>query len=65
MKLPVVSSSHLISELKKRGFTEARYQGKGSHTALISTCDTDQKLLIIVPKRDIIPVYYLRESIGE
>ena len=56
MKLPRVSSAHVISGLKKRGFTEARYQGKGSHTALIRIDTTGQKLLVIVPKRDILPV---------
>lgn len=56
MKLPRVSSAHLISELKKRGFTEAQHQGKGSHIALIRTDDTGQKLLVIVPKRDILPI---------
>jgi predicted RNA binding protein YcfA (HicA-like mRNA interferase family) len=56
VKLPRVSSAHLISELKKRGFIEARHQGKGSHTALIKTDDTGQKLLVIVPKRDILPI---------
>jgi predicted RNA binding protein YcfA (HicA-like mRNA interferase family) len=56
VKLPRVSSSHVISELKKRGFTDARYQGKGSHTALIRVDTTGQKLLVIVPKRDILPI---------
>ena len=56
MKLPRVSSAHVISELKKRGFTEARYQGKGSHSALIRIDNTGQKLLVIVPKRDILPI---------
>jgi predicted RNA binding protein YcfA (HicA-like mRNA interferase family) len=56
VKLPRVSSGHLISQLKKRGFTEALHQGKGSHTALICTDDTGQKLLVIIPKRDILPI---------
>jgi predicted RNA binding protein YcfA (HicA-like mRNA interferase family) len=56
VKLPRVSSAHIISELKKRGFTEARHQGKGSHTALIRIDNTGQKLLIIIPKRDIVPI---------
>ena len=56
MKLPRVSSAYLILELKKRGFTEARHQGKGSHTALIRTDNKGQKLLVIVPKRDILPI---------
>jgi len=42
--------------LKKRGFTDARYQGKGSHTALIRIDNTSQKLLVIIPKRDILPI---------
>jgi len=56
VKLPRVSSAHIISELKKRGCSEARHQGKGSHTALIRVDCTGQKLLVIVPKRDILPV---------
>ena len=56
MKLPRVSSTHIISELKKRGFTEARHQGKGSHTALICIDSSGQKLLVIIPKRDILPI---------
>ena len=56
MKLPRVSSSHVISELKKRGFSEAFHQGKGSHTALIRIDNTGQKLLVIIPKRDILPI---------
>lgn len=56
MKLPRVSSAHVISELKKRGFTDARFQGKGSHTALIRIDNTSQKLLVIIPKRDILPI---------
>jgi len=56
VKLPRVSSAHIISELKKRGFVEARHQGKGSHTALICTDSTGQKLLVIIPKRDILPI---------
>ncbi len=56
MKLPRVSSSHVISELKKRGFIEAFHQGKGSHTALIRIDNTGQKLLVIIPKRDILPI---------
>jgi predicted RNA binding protein YcfA (HicA-like mRNA interferase family) len=56
VKLPRVSSAHVISELKKRGFADARYQGKGSHTALIRIDNTGQKLLIIVPKRDVLPI---------
>jgi predicted RNA binding protein YcfA (HicA-like mRNA interferase family) len=56
VRIPRVSSAHLISELKKRGFTEARHQGKGSHTALIRADSNGQQLLIIIPKRDILPI---------
>ncbi len=56
MKLPRVSSSRVVSQLKKRGFTEACHQGKGSHAALIRIDETGQKLLVIVPKRDILPI---------
>jgi len=56
VKIPRVSSAHVVSALKKRGFTDARYQGKGSHTALIHEDNAGQKLLVIVPKREILPV---------
>ncbi|MDD5144500.1 type II toxin-antitoxin system HicA family toxin [Methanoregula sp.] len=55
MKLPRVSSAFLIKRLMKRGFEKARHQGKGSHTVLFKTDATGQKLLVVVPKRDILP----------
>ena len=55
MKLPRVSSSFVIKRLKKIGFENARYQGKGSHTALYMVDEGGQKLLVIVPKRDVLP----------
>ena len=51
MKLPRVSSAHVISELKKRGFTDARYQGKGSHTALIRIDNTGLETAGNYPKK--------------
>ena len=55
MKLPRVSSSFLIKRLKKAGFELARHQGKGSHTVLFRQDERGQKLLVVVPKRDILP----------
>ena len=55
MKLPRVSSSFVIKRLKKAGFELARHQGKGSHTALFKQDENGQKLLVVVPKRDILP----------
>ena len=55
MKLPQVSSNIIIKKLKHIGFHEAPYQGKGSHVALYK--DTDgAKLLVIIPRRDPIPI---------
>lgn len=55
MKLPQISSSTLIKKLKKKGFREAPYQGKGSHVALYKEAN-GTKILIIIPKRDPIPI---------
>ena len=41
---------------KRGGLHQALHQGKRSHTALICTNDTGQKLLVIIPKRDILPI---------
>ena len=56
MKFPRVSSTFIIKRLKKVGFENARHQGKGSHTVLFKIDDKRQKLLVVVPKRDILPV---------
>ena len=56
MKFPRVSSTFIIKRLKKVGFEKARHQGKGSHTVLFKVDDKGQKLLVVVPKRDILPV---------
>ncbi len=55
MKLPQVSSNTLIKKFKKIGFQEAPYQGKGSHLALYKESN-GTKILIIIPKRDPIPI---------
>ena len=55
MKLPRVSSNTLIKKFKRIGYLDAPFQGKGSHVALYK--DTDgMKLLVIIPKRDPIPI---------
>ncbi|MDX8550786.1 type II toxin-antitoxin system HicA family toxin [Methanospirillum sp. J.3.6.1-F.2.7.3] len=42
-------------EVKKKGFREAPYQGKGSHLAQYKKSN-GTKILIIIPKRDPIPI---------
>ena len=55
MKLPQVSSHTLIKKFKRIGYQDAPFQGKGSHVALYK--DTDgTKLLVIIPKRDPVPI---------
>lgn len=55
MKLPVVSSAHVVRCLKRARFVEAVHQGKGSHVALFKLDEQGQKRLVIVPRRDPIP----------
>jgi predicted RNA binding protein YcfA (HicA-like mRNA interferase family) len=56
VKLPRVSSAFVIKRLKKAGFELARHQGKGSHTVLFRQDKDGQKLLVVIPKRDILPL---------
>jgi predicted RNA binding protein YcfA (HicA-like mRNA interferase family) len=60
VKIPRVSSTFLIKRLKKVGFEEAPYQGKGSHTVLFRIDLKGQKLLVVVPRRDELPVGVIR-----
>lgn len=55
MKLPQVSSNTLIKKFKRIGFHEAPFQGKGSHVALYRDAE-GAKLLVIIPRRDPIPI---------
>lgn len=55
MKLPQVSSNTLIKKFKRIGYQDAPFQGKGSHVALYKDAD-GTKLLVIIPKRDPIPI---------
>ncbi|PWR73380.1 type II toxin-antitoxin system HicA family toxin [Methanospirillum stamsii] len=55
MKLPQVSSHTLIKKFKRIGYQDAPFQGKGSHVALFKDAD-GTKLLVIIPKRDPIPI---------
>lgn len=55
MKLPQVSSHTLIKKFKRIGYQDAPFQGKGSHVALYKDAD-GTKLLVIIPKRDPIPI---------
>ena len=55
MKLPQVSSHTLIKKFKRIGYQDAPFQGKGSHVALYKDAD-GTKLLVIIPKRDPLPI---------
>jgi len=55
VKLPRISSSFVIKRLQKADFELARHQGKGSHTVLFRQDEHGQKLLVVVPKRDVLP----------
>ena len=55
MKLPQVSSHTLIKKFKRIGYQDAPFQGKGSHVALYKDAD-GTKLLVIIPKRDPVPI---------
>ncbi|MCQ1538161.1 addiction module toxin, HicA family [Methanocalculus taiwanensis] len=54
-KLPLLSSEVIIKKLKKAGFTDAPFQGKGSHSALYKVRDDGRKLLVIIPKNNPVP----------
>lgn len=54
MKLPQVSSNTLIKNIRI-GYQDAPFQGKGSHVALYKDAD-GTKLLVIIPKRDPVPI---------
>lgn len=55
MKIPQISSQTLIKKFKRIGYQDAPFQGKGSHVALYK--DTNgTKLLVIIPKRDPVPI---------
>jgi predicted RNA binding protein YcfA (HicA-like mRNA interferase family) len=52
-----VSSSPGYFGVEEEGFYKKHATlGKGSHTALIRIDNTGQKLLLIIPKRDILPI---------
>jgi predicted RNA binding protein YcfA (HicA-like mRNA interferase family) len=55
VKLPVVSSAHLVRSLRRAGFADAVHQGKGSHVALFKIDEHGHKRLVIVPRRDPVP----------
>ena len=55
MKLPQVSSHTLIKKFKRMGYLDAPFQGKGSHVPLYKDAD-GIKLLVIIPKRDPLPI---------
>jgi predicted RNA binding protein YcfA (HicA-like mRNA interferase family) len=55
VKIPVVSSMHVVRCLRQIGFVPAVHQGKGSHVALFKIDQQGQKRLVIVPRRDPLP----------
>lgn len=55
MKLPVVSSEHVVRGLRRAGFADAVHQGKVSHVARFKVDAHGQKRLVIVPRRDPVP----------
>ena len=55
MKVPVVSSTHVVRCLMQIGFVQAVHQGKGSHVALFKLDKQGQKRLVVVPRRDPLP----------
>ena len=54
MKLPILSSSDIITILKKAGFNYAPKRGKGSHIAFCKK-QGDKTRLVIIPKRKEVP----------
>jgi predicted RNA binding protein YcfA (HicA-like mRNA interferase family) len=54
VKLPQVSS-HTLKNFERIGYQDAPFQGKGSHVVLYKD-DDGTKLLVIIPKRDPIPI---------
>ncbi len=60
MKLPVVSSSDLVSFLLGIGFEYAPKRGKGSHIALYKIDKSGSVSLVIIPRVKSIPIGTLR-----
>jgi len=55
VKLPSLSSTHIIRALRKAGFVEAPERGKGSHRAFVSRDSSGHTRLVIVPYGKDIP----------
>ena len=53
-KIPALSSKQVIKALRSAGFENAPKKGKGSHIALVKI-EADRPLLVIIPKRKVIP----------
>ena len=53
-KIPALSSKQVIKALRSAGFENAPKKGKGSHIALVKI-EADRPLLVIIPKRNVIP----------
>jgi predicted RNA binding protein YcfA (HicA-like mRNA interferase family) len=54
-KIPNIASEKLIRKLLKHGFVYAPVKGKGSHTALLRVDEKENKHLVIIPNRNLIP----------
>jgi len=55
-KLPALSSEQIISALRRAGFRYAPKRGKGSHSALTGTDLAGRIRLVIVPRRNTVPI---------
>ena len=64
-KLPSVSSNKIIKRLLKSGFDYAPIKGKGSHIALVRIGNNGEKYLVIIPKRDPVPIGTLMSIIKQ
>ena len=52
-KLPILSSTKIVSVLKKEGFEPAPKRGKGSHLAFVKKAGGKSRLVIIPDKKEI------------
>ena len=64
MNLRNISSKKLIKAMLKFGFEYAPIKGKGSHIALLRI-ENQHKHIIIIPKRDPIPIGTLNSIIRQ
>jgi predicted RNA binding protein YcfA (HicA-like mRNA interferase family) len=55
-RLPVLSSDAVLRALKRAGFDYAPRRSKGRQVALYRVDETGHPLLVILPKRSVLPV---------